>query len=85
MAPIGNDGRNAGQGRLTGGLELGRHPAPPERSGGAGRIRQRVVTSLNQGYQSGIGVQPGVALVQSLDIAQNHQQIGLDEDGDQGR
>ena len=63
-------------------MELGDHTAGAE--AGAAILRQRVevvVHPLHRGDQAGVGVAAGVAVVQAVDVRQQHQQIG----GDGGR
>ena len=80
---------NAGDPRsphLLGGRQLGGHPAGSDRrSATAGCLLQLPGYAPNQWDEAGVGVGPGVLVVQPLNIGQNDQEMGLGQIGHQGR
>ena len=86
MQAVRDHARDAGFGRLVGGIELGRHPASSHCAARAadkpGDLRGDV---WHERHQAGIGAHARVGGVQAVDVAQNHEQIGIHEHGREGR
>ncbi len=85
-AAVDDRGADAEEGGALGRLDLGRHAAGAEVGAGiAGGGLDLLVDALDQGDQLRVGVAVGVAVEETVDVGEDHQQVGLDQVGDHRR
>ncbi len=84
--PTDNHRIGTGTRRQTCRAQLGLHAATPQRAASPARYRiQRRVVGTRLADQIGIGIAARIGVEHAVTVGQDHQQIGLDQVGDQRR